>query len=638
MKDYLSIRLFINILKCGFVLVLYLIVSKIFGINYYFYSKASQNFKNILISGTSLFSIFQFLTYGILYSYGFMLYIFIQFWFIQRIFKFLKYPFELYKNLIFYPINLILTTLNIKTKIKRSNKDGQIILQTTGKEIIIPNPFRGILVIGGAGSGKSESFVVPFIKEFAANKYSGICYDFKYPSLAVEMERFYSKTDIKHYVLNFNNPLKSHRCNPLNPKYLPYSAFAREYASVIIKNLMKESIKKEDFWSRSSIDLLTASIWFLRKEYPEYCDLPHTLALISSNHIDLIKLLSSNNESKAMILSLATALESEANSQLAGVVGSLQGAIAQINTPEFMYVFGGEDFELDINNPENPIAVTVGNNPSLATTLAPLCSLVISVTSKQLNQPKKHHSFVMLDEFPTVFINDIQTLPNTGRSNKIASIFLCQDLSQLTDGYTKEKADVLFASCLNHFYGQVSSSHTADILSKQFGKSDQYFEGKNNSQQMLNPFKRNFGKSLSVQERDVFRSSTFMDLSVGEFIGRIAETEDAFIHEKLLQMKRDYIENNIDSKFDDAPKSVISEYYQKVRYEVEEIFSSFKNNQNNNIQTSFVQEIKINSETENESDSEEFSGINIIIDEENNSETVNTEDEKTFMRLTKRGM
>jgi type IV secretory pathway TraG/TraD family ATPase VirD4 len=126
--------------------------------------------------------------------------------------------------------------------------------------------------------------------------------------------------------------------------------------------------------------------------------------------------------------------------------------------------------------------------------------LVISVAAKQLNQPRKHHSFVLLDEFPTVFINDIQTLPNTGRSNKIASMFFCQDLSQLTDGYTKEKADVLFASCLNHFYGQVSSSHTADILSKQFGKKDQYFES-NNTRHFLNPFKRNVGQSRSVQER-----------------------------------------------------------------------------------------------------------------------------------------
>lgn len=619
-------------------LVIYKLGTSILDIHVFLYNSFKSLIKLSFSSDKNLILKVGDFIKGCLYGYAELIYILLHIGALKTIIRPLQKLFDWYKNIIFYPFKMIFKkTSKVFSLFKKQNNTTGLTLKTTKKDIVIPNPFRGVLVIGGAGSGKSESFVVPFIRDFSSKNYSGICYDFKYPSLATEMERFYSKTEIKHFILNFNNPLKSHRCNPLNPKYLPYSAFAREYASVIIKNLMKESIKKEDFWSRSSIDLLTASIWFLRQEHPEYCDLPHALALISSNHIDLIELLCSNFESKAMILSLATALESEANAQLAGVVGSLQGAIAQINTPEFMYVFGGEDFGLDINNPQNPIAVTIGNNPALANTLAPLCSLVISVTAKQLNQPNKHHSFVLLDEFPTVFINDIQTLPNTGRSNKIASVFLCQDLAQLTDGYTKEKADVLFASCLNHFYGQVSSSHTADILSKQFGKSDQHFEGTNNSQQMLNPLKRNYGKSYSVQERDVFRSSRFMELSVGEFIGRVAEIDEPFVHEKLLPVKREFIENNIDSKFEFTSESVIREYYQKVRTEVDEIFFSFKSNKSDKPQEKMTT-MKRTTDIDSETDSDEFNGISTISEVETDNSSGNSDDERTFSRMTKRGI
>ncbi|PTT24575.1 hypothetical protein DBR28_18390 [Chryseobacterium sp. HMWF028] len=253
--------------------------------------------------------------------------------------------------------------------------------------------------------------------------------------------------------------------------------------------------------------------------------------------------------------------------------------------------------------------------------------MVISVASKQLNQPNKHHSFVLLDEFPTVFINDIQTLPNTGRSNKIASMFFCQDLSQLTDGYTKEKADVLFASCLNHFYGQVSSSHTADILSKQFGKKDQYFESNNTSRHFLNPFKRNVGQSRSVQERDVFRNSVFMELPVGEFIGRVAESSEAYIHEKFLPVKRKQLAYQIDSQFNNQPDFVITDYYEKVRDEVNEIISLFKGEINKN-ESKQDRSRQMNPAPDNSC--EEFSGINIVEDEETNSSAELEENERNF--------
>lgn len=200
-----------------------------------------------------------------------------------------------------------------------------------------------------------------------------------------------------------------------------------------------------------------------------------------------------------------------------------------------MYIFGGDDFSLDVNDPENPVILTVGNYPTLAQTFAPLCSLVITVAIKLMNQPGKQPSFVMLDEVPTVFVPNLEVLPNTGRSNKVATVLMCQDLAQLTDGYGKEKADVLFASCNTHFYGRVSSSFTAERLSKQFGKEDKVYT---TASKTRTGFTKSFGQSESVQERDAIKPADFLSLEVGQFAGIAVESNKPFFKSRFLQADR----------------------------------------------------------------------------------------------------
>ena len=98
------------------------------------------------------------------------------------------------------------------------------------------NPFRGTLIIGGAGSGKTHSFVKTFIEMGFDLGYSGIIYDYKYPTLSsiwYNLAKSYpSKT--KNYVINFENINETHRVNPLHPTYLKSVAYAEEYATAII--------------------------------------------------------------------------------------------------------------------------------------------------------------------------------------------------------------------------------------------------------------------------------------------------------------------------------------------------------------------------------------------------------------------
>lgn len=93
--------------------------------------------------------------------------------------------------------------------------------------------------------------------------------------------------------------------------------------------------------------------------------------MITSNDVALLKTLQKNEQTAQMTISIYNAMERGADSQVSGVIGTLQGAIAQINTPELMYIFSKDDFSLDVNDPANPILLTVGSYPTLTSTFAP---------------------------------------------------------------------------------------------------------------------------------------------------------------------------------------------------------------------------------------------------------------------------
>lgn len=475
------------------------------------------------------------------------------------------------------PIGLVYFIIRQRQN-KNKPKDSQlfstpdsIFFQTRNGTICLNNPYRGFFVVGAAGSGKSESIAVPLLSQFINKGFSGIAYDFKFPSLANDIQQFVdaNRGVLRHYFLNFNTPLHSDRVNPIHPRYLPNTSYAREYAQAIISNLMKESIKKPDFWSRSATDLLTACIWYLKEEHPDICDLPHVCAMITSNDTALISKLQENSTTAQMTISIYNAMKRGADGQTSGVIGTLQGAIAQINTPELMYIFRSDDFSLDVNHPQAPAVVTIGSYPTLTATLAPLCSLVITVATKLMNQPGKNKSFVLLDEAPTCYIPNLEILPNTGRSNKIATVIMCQDLAQLTDGYGKEKADVLFAACNNHFYGRVASSHTSEILSKQFGKMDRTYVTSSQGKGKYQVIGGHVGESETVQERDIMRPAEFLGLQVGEFSGITVESNAPTFRAQFLPVNRPPFRELKPI----SPKGDVYGYYKHVRDDINKLLN-----------------------------------------------------------------
>ena len=415
------------------------------------------------------------------------------------------------------------------SKTKREVKG--FVFKTTKGKVYLDNPFRGIYIQGGAGSGKSLSIFEPIINQSAQNSYTGLLYDFKSPELSAKALEVYQRYSphIRIYSVDFKNPYNSNRLNPIDAKYLLKSAYALEYATTLINNLLPQTIKERDFFSDNARMVLAGVIWYLRNKYPHYCSLPHVISLLLHNDIDkLINEISQDYEAGGMVASLKQAIDRGAERQAAGVASTLQNALSQLNTPDIFYILSGNDLDLHLNNPDNPKFLCLGNDSTLSQTYAPVISLIISVTVRQMNRPKQERSIILLDEAPTIYLPNIELIPATARSNKVAVVFGVQDYSQLVDKYSQDKAQVILSNLGNQFYGRTVNEKSAKMISDLFGKHDKTYETANKGTGTSGEFvhlasNTNRGISESIQERDRVKVSDITNLEAGQFYGLIAE-------------------------------------------------------------------------------------------------------------------
>lgn len=138
--------------------------------------------------------------------------------------------------------------------------------------INIINPFRGLLIAGSPGSGKTFFVIRHVITQHIKKGFCVFLYDFKYDDLSKIAYNTFLQTKDEHsippkfYSINFDDLSRSHRCNPLDPDTLTDIADAAESARTILMGLNREWVKRQgDFFVESPINFLTAIIWFLRK-------------------------------------------------------------------------------------------------------------------------------------------------------------------------------------------------------------------------------------------------------------------------------------------------------------------------------------------------------------------------------------
>jgi Ca2+/Na+ antiporter len=465
-----------------------------------------------------------------------------------------------------------------RPKNKEENTENILLFETNKGQISLKNPYRGIYIQGGAGSGKSGSLFEPIIKQIGEKDFTGILYDFKSPELTNKVFSSYQNSKISVKNVDFKNPYFSERINPINPKYLTKSVVAIEYAQVLINNLLPETIKKPDYWSNNAKMILAGIIWYLRNNHPDKCTLPHVISLLLHNSAEtIIKKISFDYEASGMISSLRESIERGSEKTVAGMLSTLQNGLSTLNSQDIFWILSQDDFELNLNNKNNPTFLCVGNDSTLPEVYRPVISLIITVALKQMNKPEQEKSILLLDEAPTIYIPNIEQIPAVGRSNKIATVFGVQDYSQLSDKYGDDKAQVIVSNLGNQFFGRVVNVKSAEIVQKMFSKTDKVFVSKNSgtgtSGQLVHMNSNtNTGTSENVQERDRVKVSDLIHLESGEFYGIIAEGEPR----EILKAQFDYspIENHHINQRIPINDSIVKENYFRIVKEAKEILNN----------------------------------------------------------------
>jgi DNA-binding transcriptional regulator YbjK len=465
-----------------------------------------------------------------------------------------------------YSINLP-SRYNLKSRVRKS-------------WINIINPFRGLLVIGSPGSGKSWFVIQHVIKQHIEKGFAMFVYDFKYDDLSKIVYNWLQQNKHKYsvapsfYVINFDNLSVSHRCNPLDPTTMNDITDATESARTILLGLNREWINKQgDFFVESPINFVTAIIWFLKKYADgKYCTLPHVIELMLADYDELFPILNTQPEIEVLVNPFITAYQNDAMEQLEGQVASAKIGMARLASPQLYWVLSGNDFTLDINNPKHPKIVCVGNNPEKQQIYGAVLSLYISRLVRQVNKKGMLKCSLVFDEFPTIYFNNMDSLIATARSNKVATTLAMQDFSQLKKDYGKEQADVIVNITGNIISGQVMGE-TSKLLSERFEKIMQDRQG-------VSVNRTDTSISHSKQLDSAIPASKIAALSSGEFVGLVADNPDEKIKLKMFHAE---IINDADklneevSQYNEIPvvsnvtqQQVLDNYYQ-VKMEVKRL-------------------------------------------------------------------
>jgi len=468
-----------------------------------------------------------------------------------------------------YSVNLP-AQYNLKGKIRKS-------------WINITNPFRGLLVIGSPGSGKSYFVIRHVINQHIQKGYCMLLYDFKYDDLSkiaynavLKHHKAYAVKP-RFYVINFEDLSHSHRCNPLDPASMTDITDATEASRTIMMGLNREWIKKQgDFFVESPINFVTAVIWFLKKyEDGKYCTLPHVIELMQADYKSLFSLLETEPEVEVLVNPFISAWKNQAFDQLEGQVASAKISMARLASPQLYYVLSGNDFTLDLNNPKSPKVICMGNNPQKQQVYGAVLSLYISRTIKLVNQKNKLKASLIFDEFPTIYFNGMDTLVATARSNKVAATLAVQDYSQLKKDYGRDQAEVILNIVGNIISGQ-ASGETAKHLSERFGKIMQERESVS-----INSSDTSISKSTQLDE--AIPPSKIASLSSGAFVGMVADDPATKIelkvfhneiinnHDAIKKEEAAYMEIPIVKK---VTNEMIASNYYRIKEEIIQIIHS----------------------------------------------------------------
>ena len=454
--------------------------------------------------------------------------------------------------------------------------------------INVVNPFRATIVLGTPGSGKSFAVVNNYIKQQIEKGYSMYIYDFKFSDLSTiaynHMMNHQNGYKVKpqFYVINFDDPRRSHRCNPIHPDFMSDISDAYESAYTIMLNLNKTWVQKQgDFFVESPIILFAAIIWYLRiYKNGKFCTFPHAIELLNRRYEDVFPILTSYPELENYLSPFMDAWQGGAMEQLAGQIASAKIPLSRMISPQLYWVMSASEFTLDINNPEEPKILCVGNNPDRQNIYGAALGLYNSRIVKLINKKGQLKSSVIIDELPTIYFKGLDNLIATARSNKVAVCLGFQDFSQLVRDYGDKEAKVVINTVGNIFSGQVVGE-TAKTLSERFGKVLQ-------KRQSISINRQDVSTSINTQMDSLIPPSKISGLTQGMFVGSVSDNfteriEQKIFHDEIVvdtdKVKREeshyqpipIINDSKDADGNDCMKQTILDNYDQIKEDVKQI-------------------------------------------------------------------
>lgn len=456
-------------------------------------------------------------------------------------------------NLVIFPIVFIAYTLlvvqtigfYVRRKVRtdksmfgvsQEKSDFWFQFQTIAGPLIIHKPQQNVYCEGGPGSGKSESWIKGFIYQCAERNYAGFIYDWEgdptKPGSPILSRIAYGS--IQHFrnrgartpqfaFINFVDMSRTVRVNVLSEKYVPAgnaSLFIRNIATTLMKNLESSWKEKTDFWANNAINYVYSIAYKCYKERDKGIGtLAHVIAFALSDSDLVFSWLAEDTEIALNMSSMISAWRRGAEQQTAGAVSSAQTPLVLLNNKYIFWVLSPlpeEEFSLDITNKKHPTLLCIGNAPSIKEAVSPPISCIASVIMSQMNNPGKQKSIFMVDEFPTINLNGIDTFIGTARKHYVATILAVQDFNQAVRDYGDKSAQILKASCGTQAFGMTGNAQTARDLEALLGEQREAQESYSHQDSGGGSMTESLQKEKVVKARDIAGQP------IGHFVGKVA--------------------------------------------------------------------------------------------------------------------
>lgn len=479
--------------------------------------------------------------------------------------------------------------LRITEKVKEEQlSPDAFILNLTKGQLTLHNIFNGVMIIGQPGSGKTDSIILVLIKQIIDKDLTGLIYDLK-GKLGDEVMSFYNALPDKQRItaklrfINFANPSKSHRVNPISPEYFNNKAEGLDFVGTLLENLMATNgnSKGEDpFWFNNAKNILTAIVWYLRNNHPKFCTIPHAIAFVYWKDTDqLIEALESDPESARMISTLRASSESKDKKLFINIISTLYTHLMALDLPELFYVLTGNEVNLNVNSNEDPTLLTIANHEPLQKVYSPIISVICSVVTQRMNEEGKRKGVIMFDEFASIKVPNFERIPETIRSRGVATIIALHDKQQLITKYGEPIAETIASTLATKFYFKSTNFKTVDEAIKVLGRRDVRYKvdsASKSTSTILNPTTNTEGKSETVQERDFLRVDEITNYERGEFAGIFSDASIKYGKGLRVALSPKPTKCGVPVR-DNFSQEMVESNYRQVYADIESIFSQAEN-------------------------------------------------------------